>query len=107
MGQREGERAHARELAPTGLAHGTERERERSALGLAPTGGTRLSSREGARAGWAKWAALGRISFSFFLEFLIAFLFIFSRVFNSNSIQVSNSNQIKYVQQFKEYLGSI
>jgi hypothetical protein len=42
-----------------------------------------------------------------FLEFLIAFLFIFSKVFNSNSNQVSNSNQIKYVQQFKEYLSSI
>jgi hypothetical protein len=27
-GQREGEREHAREIAPTGLAHGTERERE-------------------------------------------------------------------------------
>jgi hypothetical protein len=38
------------------------------------------------------------------MEFLIAFLFIFSRVFNSNSNQVSNSNQIKHVQQLKEYL---
>jgi hypothetical protein len=45
--------------------------------------------------------------FSFFLKFLIAFLFIFSKVFNSNSNQVSNSNQIKYVQQFNEYLCSI
>jgi hypothetical protein len=50
------------------------------------------------------WAEM---AFSFFFEFLLPFLFIFSRVFNSNSIQVSNSNQIKYVQQFKEYLGSI
>jgi predicted permease len=40
--------------------------------------------------------------FPFSREFLIAFLFIFSRVFNSN--QVSNSNQIKHVQQFKKYL---
>jgi hypothetical protein len=31
-------------------------------------------------------------SFSFSREFLIAFLFIFSRVFNTNSNQVSNSN---------------
>jgi hypothetical protein len=30
--------------------------------------------------------------FLFSREFLIAFLFIFSRVFNSNSNQVSNSN---------------
>jgi hypothetical protein len=30
--------------------------------------------------------------FSFFLNFLIAFPFLFSRVFNPNSIQVSNSN---------------
>jgi hypothetical protein len=50
------------------------------------------------------WAEM---AFSIFLEFLLPFLFIFSRVFNSNSIQVSNSNQINYVQQFKEYLGSI
>jgi hypothetical protein len=77
------------------------------ALRVAPTGGTLLSRRGGARGGWAKWAALGRIGFSFFLEFLIAFLFIFSRVFISNSNQVSNSNQIKYVQHFKEYLRSI
>jgi hypothetical protein len=32
------------------------------------------------------------------------FLFIFSRVFNSNSNQVSISKQIKLVQQFKEFL---
>jgi hypothetical protein len=45
------------------------------------------------------------MGFIFSREFLIAFLFIFSRVFNSNSNQVSNSIQIKQVQQFKEYLG--
>jgi hypothetical protein len=45
--------------------------------------------------------------FPIFLEFLLPFLFIFSRVFNSNSIQVLNLNQIKCVQHFKEYLGSI
>jgi hypothetical protein len=50
------------------------------------------------------WAEFG---FPFSMEFLIDFLFIFSRVFNSNPNQVSNSNQIKYVQQFKEYVGSI
>jgi hypothetical protein len=78
-----------------------------SALGLAPTGGARLSGTEGTRAracargvglSGPTWAELG---FLFSREFLISFLFIFSRVFNSNS------NQIKYVQQFKEYLGSI
>jgi hypothetical protein len=105
---------HAGELAPTGLAHVTERERERErgAIGLAPTGGTRLSGRRsaqararaGARLNGSSWAEM---AFSIFLEFLLPFLFIFSRVFNSNSIQVSNSNQIKYVQQFKKYLGSI
>jgi hypothetical protein len=47
------------------------------------------------------------LAFPIFLDFLLPFLFIFSRVFNSNSNQVSNSNQIKYVQHFKEYLGSI
>jgi hypothetical protein len=52
-------------------------------------------------------SAWAEMAFSIFLEFILPFLFIFSRVFNSNSIEVSNSNQIKYVQQFKEYLGSI
>jgi hypothetical protein len=75
---------------------------------LAPIGGARLSGTEGARAraglSGLVWAEM---AFSFFLEFLFPFLFIFSRVFNSNSNQVSNSNQIKYMQEFKEYLGSI
>jgi hypothetical protein len=50
------------------------------------------------------WAKMG---FSIFLEFPIAFLFIYSRVFKSNSNQVSNSNQIKHVHQFKVYFGLI
>jgi hypothetical protein len=37
----------------------------------------------------ADWAAL---AFSFSLDFLIAFPFLLSRVFNPNSNQVSNSN---------------
>jgi hypothetical protein len=109
-GQREGERAHARETVPIGRPHGAARERgEESASARGCTDRWDPPVRQRARAGadWAKWAALGRIGFSFFLEFLIDFLFIFSRVFNSNSNQVSNSNQIKYVQHFKEYLGSI
>ena len=48
------------------------------------------------------WAEM---AFSISREFLIAFLFILSRVFNSNSNQVSNSSQTKHVQQFKEYFG--
>jgi hypothetical protein len=92
------------------------------ALGLAPTGGAHMSGTKGARARARVEAGLSNcfsiyflfsglvwaeLAFPLFLEFLIAFLFIFSKVFNSNSNQVSNSNQIKYVQQFKEYLGSI
>jgi hypothetical protein len=96
--ERERERARGREEQhrqywPTGQREG-EGERAR---GLAPIGGTPLSDTEGVRAraqGGAglnepTWAELG---FSIFREFLIAFLFIFSRVFNSNSNQVSNSN---------------
>jgi hypothetical protein len=84
-GQRERGGERACKLAPTGRARGCGRARR---VGLSgPT-----------------WAELG---FLFSKEFLIAFLFIFSRVFNSNSNEVSNSNHIKYVQQFKEYLGSI
>jgi hypothetical protein len=96
----------AAELAPTGLAHATEREGERRDRVGADRRDPPVRKRGRARAGLngPTWAEM---SFSIFLEFLLTFLFIFSRVFNSNSIQVSNSNQIKYVQQFKEYLGSI
>jgi hypothetical protein len=113
VGQRERERARARETAATGRPHiaASERERERErgesehAQVCADRRGSsvRHKGRAGARAGpvWAK------IGFPFSRDFLIAFLFIFSRVFNSNSNQVSNSNQIKYMQQFKEHLGSL
>jgi hypothetical protein len=57
------------------------------------TGGVCLSARAGARARptWANWATLA-FFFSISREFLMSFLFIFSRVFNSNSNQVSNLN---------------
>jgi hypothetical protein len=100
----------AGELAPTVLAHAIEREGERrdrvGADRRDPP--VRHRGRAGARAGAGlNGPAWAEMAFSIFLEFLLPFLFIFSRVFNLNSIQVSNSNQIKYVQQFKEYLGSI
>jgi hypothetical protein len=97
----------------TGGFGGTERERERArGKGTAPTDRPHRAARgrgeERARAQagptWANWAIL---AFSIFREFLLPFLFIFSRVFNLNLNQDSKSNQIKYVQQFKEYLGSI
>jgi hypothetical protein len=114
VGQREGDWAHTREPAPTGPTHGVARERGREgALRRAPTGGAHPSDTggghvrrraRGAGPACAKWAEM---AFSISREFLISFLFIFSRVFNSNSNQVSNSSQIKYMQQFKEYLDSI
>jgi hypothetical protein len=58
----------------------------------------------GARGAGPNGPTWAESAFLFSREFLIAFLFIFSRVFNSNSNQVSKSNQIKHVQQFKEYL---
>jgi hypothetical protein len=84
---------HAGELALIGLAHATKRERERKrgAIGLAPIGGTRLSGRGGAGAGARarlNGPAWAEMAFSIFLEFLLTFLFIFSRVFNSNSIKI-------------------
>jgi hypothetical protein len=84
---------------------GSERERggeRRAGVGADRRGPpVRHRGRAGTGAGLSgpTWAELG---FPFSREFLIAFLFIFSRVFNSNSNQVSNSN---HVQQFKEYLG--
>jgi hypothetical protein len=113
----------------TGGVRGTERESERvrksnDADRSAPQSSEREIGREEVR-GWrrqawpacqgpgaqrrAREAGPGGLTgpnslFYFSREFLIAFLFIFSRVFNSNSNQVSNLNQIKHVQQIKEYL---
>jgi hypothetical protein len=93
-GHRESERACERNSADKTGPLGTGRERRERARGRdRPTGGVRLSERAGARARawagptWANWATL---AFSISREFLMPFLFIFSRVFNSN--QVSNSN---------------
>jgi hypothetical protein len=94
-GQREGEWAHAREPAPTGLAHGAAGERARSGLRRQAGPARQTQGAHGRRRArgvglaWAKWAEM---AFSISREFLIVFLFIFSRVFNSNSNQVSNSN---------------
>jgi hypothetical protein len=63
--------------APTTRPQSSEREGV-SALGLAPTGGARLSGTEGARAraglSGLVWAEL---AFSFFLEFLLLFSIYF------------------------------
>jgi hypothetical protein len=74
------------------------RERVREGVrgrGLPLIGGTHLSGDAGARAcGLARpsWVDSAALPFSFFMNFLIAFPFPFSRVFNSNSNHVSNSN---------------
>jgi hypothetical protein len=56
-GQREGERVRARELAPIGLAHGTEREREGEKRARVNADRrdppVRRRGRAGARRGWA------------------------------------------------------
>jgi hypothetical protein len=96
-----GERGRGVEDGLTGGVGGTEREAGARARGTTPTclahwagggreGENRLSAR--ARAGWPTWAKWAKLGFSNFREFLLPFLFIFSRVFNSNSNQVSNSN---------------
>jgi hypothetical protein len=110
--ERERERARARATAPTCWSHGAARERGREGARVcADRRGPPVRHRDAraqarARAGLngLPWAEL---VFPIFLEFLLPFLFIFSRVFNSNSNQVSNSNEIKYMQQFEEYLGLI
>jgi hypothetical protein len=108
-GKREGERVRAREPAPTSLAHEIERggERVRARVGADRRDPpVRRRGRAGARAGAGlngpTWAEL---AFSIFLEFLLPFLF-FSLGF-SIQIQIKFQIQIKYVQQFKEYLGLI
>jgi hypothetical protein len=81
-----------RQPGPTGQREG---ERGRAGEGVAAVRWNppvRRRGRAGARPGWAELGRLG--CFAFFLNFLIAFPFLFSRVFNSNSNsnQVSNSN---------------
>jgi hypothetical protein len=111
-GKRESGRGGKR-TASTALSHGAARERGREGVLVgADRRGPPVRHRGRADAGARSRAGLSgltwaEIGFPFSRDFLIAFLFIFSRVFNSNSNQVSNSNQIKYMQQFKEYLGSI
>jgi hypothetical protein len=80
-GQRESRhrgRERRRQLDPT-----EQRESKGvSALGLAPTGGARLSGTKGALArAWTGLIGLvwAEMAFSFFLEFLLPFLFIFPR----------------------------
>jgi hypothetical protein len=94
-------RGRRRQAWPTGQR---ERERERGRAGWRRQAGPACQAQGVRGLSGPTWAEIG---FPFSKDFLIAFLFIFSRVFNSNSNQVSNSNQIKYMQQFKEYLGSI
>jgi hypothetical protein len=62
---------------------GSEREREGAREGeLPPTGGVRLSGGAGARARGLAGPAGLLSPFSFSLNFLIPFLFLFSKVFN-------------------------
>jgi hypothetical protein len=80
--EREGARER-RKLAPTDRPQRAESERVSARGRLAPTGGVRLSRAAGARGtgpGGLVWA---KIAFSFSPDFLISFLFLFSRVLKS------------------------
>jgi hypothetical protein len=78
-------------MAPTSLAHGAARERGREGVLVGADRQGRLPGTEAARVGLGLVGRLGpNWVFPFSRGFLIAFLFIFSRVFNSNSNQVSN-----------------
>jgi hypothetical protein len=83
-----------RATAPIDRSHGAARERGREgARGCADRrdppvrqrGHVGARARARARLNGLPWAEL---AFPIFVEFLLPFLFIFSRVFNSNSIQV-------------------
>jgi hypothetical protein len=101
---RDRERTWGERTAPTARPHRAARERERGSERarvdvdrrgpLSDTKGARARAHAQAGFNGLAWAEM---AFSFFLEFLLPFLFIFSRVFNSNSNQVSISNQNKYV----------
>jgi hypothetical protein len=110
--EREGVGTRESNDADRPVPRSSERARERGRSGLHRQAGSACQAQGRAGAGARTRAGLNglpwaELAFPIFLELLLPFLFIFSRVFNSNSNQVSNSNQIKYMQQFKEYLGSI
>jgi hypothetical protein len=76
--------ARAKQLAPTGRPQRAESERERARERKPPlTGGSHLSGGAGARARGLAGPSWAAFPFSFSLDFLIAFLFLFYRVFNS------------------------
>jgi hypothetical protein len=75
-------------------------ERGARAGEVAADRGSHLSGGAGARPGWAA------LPFSFSPDFPIVFPFLFSRVFNPNSIQVSNSNYFNMCNNSKKYLSS-
>jgi hypothetical protein len=76
--ERERESERAKKLAPIGWPQRAESERERARGRELPlTGGVRLSGAASARPGWADLGRLGCFPFSFSLDFLIPFLFLF------------------------------
>jgi hypothetical protein len=86
--EREEGRTRAKQLAPTGRPQWAESERKRERTGekaAADRRGppVRRRGRAGARPGWAELGCSGAFPFSFSLDFLIPFLFLFYRVFNS------------------------
>jgi hypothetical protein len=99
-------------LAPTSRPHRTARGREKRERARDDTDKRGLPVREGRSRGRSRgldglsWAGWVELAFSFFLEFLIAFLFIFSRVSKSNS----NEMQIQTISNMcikqKNKLGS-
>jgi hypothetical protein len=87
--------ARARGTTPTRLAHWAAggRGREGARVGTDRRDPPiRHRGRAGARGSGLNGPAWAELGFSIFREFLISFLFIFSRVFNSNPNQISNSN---------------
>jgi hypothetical protein len=62
--------------------------------------------REGAREAGLRWACWAKLRFSIFLEFPVAFLFIFSRVSKSNSNQIQIQTISNMCIKQKNNLGS-
>jgi hypothetical protein len=87
--QRERRSERVKKSAQTGRPQWAESERESVRERELPLiGGVRLSGGVGARPGWAELGRLGcraAFPFSFYLDFLIPFLFLFSRVSIPNS----------------------
>jgi hypothetical protein len=104
------EKKRRRQASPTEQREG-KREREKGRAGWRRHAGSafqgpRARERTSARGAGPDGPTCVELAFPFSREFLISFLFIFSRILNPNSNHVSNSNQINMCNNSKNIWSS-